>query len=238
MEDISSQNQKPIESDTLKKPVTKPKKKGAFVKGDPRINRTIPGPGRTAGYSHFLATLTASLLDGPVSDTDPRPFVQVATDKWKEMVIGKERAAMNAFVNAVLLNENKINGLDGTLTNQKKNDIKFLNYQLHSRSFDQQQEVLFTKKPTAIMVCGRRSGKTETLATKIVQTAISHDKGDIIYIGKTYTSAYEIIWTRITDLLKEINMPFTAILSEQTITLASGVNIYVRGAHTIPDIDK
>lgn len=146
---------------------------------------------------------------------------------------------MRAFSEATFLNPDLMDKIDGVLNGQKTSDIKWMRYQLFDRSFDKQQSVLLTKQPTSILVCGRRAGKTEVLATKIVQVAIAGEKGeDVIYIGKTYTSAYEIIWQRIVDLLNEINVPFTALLSEQTITLASGVNIYVRGAHTVPDIDK
>ena len=215
------------------------RRKPGFQKGDPNINRSIPGPGRTAGYKHYIATLTAGLIDGPTSDRNSKPFMVSAIEKWKKMVIAGDRSAMRAFSEATFLNPDLMDKIDGVLNGQKTSDIKWMRYQLFDRSFDKQQSVLLTKQPTSILVCGRRAGKTEVLATKIVQVAIAGEKGeDVIYIGKTYTSAYEIIWQRIVDLLNEINVPFTALLSEQTITLASGVNIYVRGAHTVPDIDK
>lgn len=208
---------------------------GRFVKGDPRIQ---PGPGRTRGYTSFMAETMAGLFDSSVSVRDKTPFIQAATDKMKKMILAGNPAAMKIFMDRVALNPNLIDKLDDVLAGQKNKDVKFLNYQLFDRCFDEQQKVLMTKQPTSILVCGRRAGKTEALAVKIVQTAISHEQGDVIYIGKTYTSAYEIIWKRITDLLDDINIPYTALLSEQTITLGTGVNIYVRGAHTIPDIDK
>jgi phage terminase large subunit len=209
---------------------------GTFKKGpDPRRN-VKGGPGRTAGYKHFQAQLFAEFLDSTVSITDKTPFIQKARDLYKDKIL-KGGEALDKFM-AILMNEKNLETLDAVLSGQKNSDLRYMAYQLYSRCFDEQQQALSSKKPIVMAVCGRRSGKTEFEATKIIETAVSFDKGDIIYIGKTMTSAKEIIWQRLIDLLKYINLPFEAKIGDQVITLASGVNIFIRGANDLASIDK
>ena len=207
-----------------------------FVKADPKINRTKAGPGRSAGYRHYTAELIANLLDSTVSEKDKRPFMLAALQKYKEQVLAGG-SSLNSFVDK-FYNEGMIERLDSILNGQKTADTNYMKYQLFERCFDEQQQVLLSKKPMSLLVCGRRGGKTEVLATKIAQQAVKGEKGDIIYIGKTYTSAKEIIWQRLLDLFKLVNLPVEALLSEQTIKLANGINIYIRGANNLSDIDK
>ena|GEM_PF-2566736 len=206
-----------------------------------------PG-GRTAGFRHFTAKLMAAMLEARVDEEtgavlrpeDPGGvhFPIAALNKYMQLVLspGKDRAeALTDFVDRILPH---MDDLDSILMNQRSQDIKFLTYLVYKYCFDEQQQILMTKKTLIVMICGRRAGKTVALAALIILVAISHEKGDVLYLGRTAKSAFDIIWRTLEDLLKYLNLPYTPNLTDQTITFNTGVKIFVKGTNTKQDIEN
>jgi phage terminase large subunit len=132
----------------------------------------------------------------------------------------------------------KLDQLDLILTNQKSQDIHYLTYLIYKYCFDEQQQVLLTQKKLIVLICGRRAGKTVLIAALLILVAISYDRGDVIYLGRTATSAMQIIWRTLMEILKFTMLPYKQNLSEQYIELNTGVRIYVKGTNTKEDIEN
>ena len=209
-------------------------KTGKFTKDDPRINRKGP-PKRVAGYKQFLAANLAYFLD---STGEEAPIFQEVMEKYKQDILHKP-AYREAFVSKVLMNDQLLGQLDDILQHQKTTDINYLRYLIHLHLFDEQREVLLSRKRQKILVCGRRAGKTETLSAEIADIAVSHSEGTILYISITAQRAFEIIWQRLIGLLDEMRVSYKAKLAPQaSIEFASGVHLYLRGASSRDELEK
>jgi hypothetical protein len=209
--------------------------------------------GRTGGFRVFSARLFAAILDArvdadgnPVSQEDQEayaratPFPVVALNLYMQKVLSAARKdfrgeALFDFVDRLLPHLDQI---DALLTNQKANDTKFLRYLIFSYCFDEQQQVLLTRKNKGILICGRRAGKTVAIACLMILVAVTYEKGDVLYLGRTAKSAYDIIWRTLIDVLKHVGVPYTENLTDQTITFNTGVKIYVKGTNTKADIEN
>ncbi len=203
--------------------------------------------GRTAGFLHFSAKLFAAMLDAkigpdgkalpPGSDDEGVLFPIAALNNYMERILSKngKGEALFDFVDRLLPH---LNELDGILMNQRSQDLKYLSYLIYKYCFDEQQQVLLTKKSMIILICGRRAGKTVAIAALLILVAISHEKGDVLYLGRTAKSAYDIIWRTIVDILEYLGIPYTANLTDQTITFNTGVKIFVKGTSNKADIEN
>ena len=220
--------------------------KHKWQKGGPSPN---PG-GRTAGFLHFSAKLMAQMLDArvdengkPVHKDDPNyhlatPFPVAALSLYMERVLSKsarQSETLFDFVDRLLPHLDKV---DGILMHQREHDIKYLTYLVYKYCFDEQQQVLLTKKPLIVMICGRRAGKTIAIAALLILVAISHERGDVIYLGRTAKSAYDIVWKSLIDILDYLGIPFMPHIADQRIEFNTGVNIYVKGTNTKEDIEN
>ena len=219
--------------------MAKPNNGKPFIKNDPRINRA-GAPKRAAGYKQYQASLAAWLLDDTVSDKDDRKFLEVVIEKYKADVLKTDRPSIReTFVDKVLFNEKMLEQLDDIIAHQKTTDINYLRYLIHLHLFDEQREVLLSKRKQKMLICGRRAGKTETLAAEIADCAISHDKGEILYYGQTAQRGYEIIWPRLIELLDTLHVSYKAkIAPSPTIEFASGVKFYIRGFASKDELGK
>ena len=210
-----------------------------FVPGDPRINRKGV-PKRVAGYRQWSAALWANMLETNVAtDTGEKPFAVATIEKYmQDILASKDPRARISFMER-MYSSGVLDKLDDILANQKTTDIQYLRYLIHLHLFDEQREVLLSKKKQKLLICGRRAGKTETLVAEIVDTAISNSEGVILYISITAHRAYEIIWGRLIGLLDELRVSYKATLAPQPkIEFASGVTLYLRGAGSKDELEK
>ncbi len=209
-----------------------------FLPGDPRINRK-GRPLRSAGYKHWFASIFADMLERPASAKDPRPFVEVAVEKWMADVTSDRTLSTRQSFIQMLFDSGMIEKLDDIMQHQKTTDINYLRYLIHLHLFDEQREVLLSKKKQKMLICGRRAGKTEALVAMIADAAISHDKGTILYISITAQRAYEIIWQRLIELLDTLHVSYKAkTVPQASIEFASGVHLYLRGASSKDELEK
>jgi hypothetical protein len=205
--------------------------------------------GRVAGFRHFSAKLFATMLDARIDEKghplrkgedgydESTPFPIAALNLYMQRVLGPKGKgeALFDFVERLLPH---LDELDGILMNQRSQDLKFLNYLVYKYCFDEQQQVLLTKKRLVVLICGRRAGKTVVIACLLILVAISHEKGDVLYLGRTAKSAYDIIWRTLLDVLNYIGIPFTPHLADQTIEFNTGVKIFVKGTASKADIEN
>lgn len=227
-------------ANTAKSKQTKTQGKGPTKpftgKDDPR--RMEAGPGRTAGFKTWAAELFAWTMEKKVTvNGREKPFIVAGLEKWMSGVLKGSRGPTENFID-MLFTQGMIEKVDSILAGERNNERAFLRYQLRETLFDEQAEVYFCKKKTQIVVCGRRAGKTHEMAADGVSVALSHDAGDVLYLGATHTSVYEIIRPVVVEYLKLLRVPYKELVSEHRIELASGVNIYFSGYHNISDIER
>jgi hypothetical protein len=205
-----------------------------FTKNDPRIN-TKGAPKRSASYKHWLAELYENMLTKEDPKTGEPILAQILDGYLKDA--RTDARYRSAFVqnNWELITEN----LDSILQGQKQQDVNYLRYLIHLHLFDEQKNVLLSKKKEKILICGRRAGKTEDEAAMIADCAISHNEGTILYISITSSRAYELIWLRLVDLLDSVGIPYKAKLTPTPhIDFGTGVTLYIRGAGSKDELEK
>ncbi len=201
--------------------------------------------GRVAGFTHFSAQLFAKMIEAPVNPTtgksttwdDPEAveFALAALSRYMEKVLRGDVRNLDDFVNRLLPSLDKI---DDILQNRRTDDLKYLRYMLSEYCFDEQREVLLSSKPMVVVIGGRRCGKTDLWAAKAVRTAISHDKGDVFYIGLTAKAAFDIIWPKLMGVLAYLHVPYTPHIADQAVELNTGVRIFVKGSNSKQDLEN
>jgi len=200
--------------------------------------------GRVAGYTHFAAQLFAQMIEAPVNEQgalaldnpNATPFAIAALNRYmKAVMTSKDMRPLGDFVQRILPHLDKI---DDILQNRRTDDVKYLRYLLALYCFDEQREVLLSRKKLVVNVSGRRAGKTDAWAAKAVDCAISHEKGDIFYIGLTAKAAFDIFWPKLMAVLNYLHVPFKPHIAEQCAELNTGVRIFVKGSATKQDLEN
>ncbi len=201
--------------------------------------------GRIAGFTHFSAQLFAKMIEAPVNPKTGKPttwddpeaveFALAALSRYMDKVLTGDIRNLDDFVDRLLPNLDKI---DDILQNRRTDDLKYLRYLLSEYCFDEQRDVLLSSKPLVVVIGGRRCGKTDLWSAKSVKTGISHDKGDIFYIGLTAKAAFDIMWPKLMSVLTYLRVPFIPHIADQAIELNTGVRIFVKGSNTKQDIEN
>ena len=192
------------------------------------------GPGRTAGYKHWSAELFKWLIETPYGESK-RPFIIDALEKYQQSILEMKGNVMSTFMEQALP---RLGEIDEILSNQKTRDLNYMSYLIYKYCFDEQHELLMTKKPMTVMICGRRAGKTIGLGALADDRAIHHEKGVALYLGRTAKSAFEMIWRPLTMLLDLAQVPYEPHIATQTIKLPMGTEIQVRGRASKEDIEN
>lgn len=86
--------------------------------------------------------------------------------------------------------------------------------------------------------CGRRAGKTVTVATMILQTAAEHPNRVVLYLTLTRDTAKGILWPTLKQLNEQFSMGGTANESDLTMTMPNGAVIALRGVDKRKEIEK
>ena len=106
--------------------------------------------------------------------------------------------------------------------------------------FDKQIEFIRDTAKYKTAVCSRRSGKTVSCAADLINTVLSHDEGDVIYITLNRKSAKRIIWRQLLEINKHFDLGGKPDNVELTITFPHGKHpvIHVSGAKDASEIEK
>jgi len=201
--------------------------------------------GRVAGFKHFSAQLFAQMIEAPVlpktgklttrEDPEAVPFAIAALDRYMNAVLTGDMRNLADFVDRLLPHLNEI---DDILQNRRTDDLKYLRYLLSLYCFDEQREVLLSRKQLVVNISGRRAGKSDGWAVKAVDCAITHERGDIFYIGLTAKAAFDIFWPKLMAVLNYLHVPFKPHIAEQCAELNTGVRIFVKGSATKQDLEN
>jgi PBSX family phage terminase large subunit len=172
-----------------------------------------------------------------------------ATTGVKRTLTKKERLAEVVWEQAmtrqdksfVKLAYERIDGLPiATDPNAGKNvnDTDFGRYRLRTKLFDEQSVLLLTKKRRTDMLCGRRSGKTVSIAAKMVDMALSHTAGTLLYVTKTFGQAYKNIWRYLIEFLDLVGVEYKASSSTGEIDVSTGCRVVIAGSDTLDAVEK
>lgn len=118
------------------------------------------------------------------------------------------------------------------------NDTDFGRFRLRSKLFDEQAVLLFTKKRRTDMLCGRRSGKTVSIAAKMVDMALSHTAGTLLYVTKTFGQAYKNIWRYLIEFLDVAGAEYKASSATGEIDVGTGCRLVIAGSDTLDAVEK
>nr|MDD5304499.1 DUF5681 domain-containing protein [Elusimicrobiota bacterium] len=201
--------------------------------------------GRVAGFMHFSAELFAQMIEAPINEKTGEldrdnptatPFALAALNRYmRAVLVSKDLRPLGDFVQRILPHLDQV---DDILQNRRTDDVKYLRYLLALYCFDEQRDVLLSRKKLIVNVSGRRAGKTDCWAAKAVDCAITHEKGDIFYIGLTAKAAFDIFWPKLMAVLNYLHVPFKPHIAEQCAELNTGVRIFVKGSATKQDLEN
>lgn len=104
--------------------------------------------------------------------------------------------------------------------------------------FDKQLAFVKDDAKIKTAVCSRRAGKTEACAADLVATALQFPRVNCLYITLSRTSAAEIIWRTLLNILEDYQIPHKANNKELIITLKNGSTITAGGAKDATEIEK
>lgn len=89
-----------------------------------------------------------------------------------------------------------------------------------------------------VLRCGRRAGKTTAVAFKLLLAAGQEPAVPVLYVTITRENAREIIWGELLRLNDAFALGGVASESRLILTMPSGTEIQLRGAHTEKEIAK
>lgn len=138
-----------------------------------------------------------------------------------------------------IFNENLMKKLDSEANSAIQKEKDFVIYRLRTTMFDKQTDVFDNDFDREILViCSRRSGKTELSVRKIIKYAL---KGNtpILYLNKTFGNAINQIWNLVIDVCDRIDFkPCSLKRTEGLIEWSNGSSLRLGGVSDIESIEK
>lgn len=172
-------------------------------------------------------------------DSKGVPYFQKYVSKFLKSALDEPNGVCSRMLSSGLFNEKLLQKLDSEAVNAMEKDQDFNIYRLRQTLFDKQQEVFdndFDKR--IIVICSRRSGKTELNARKILKVLMKK-KHRVLYLNKTFTNAINQMWNIIEDLCKKLNfIPVESKKTEGTMTWSNGSFLKFEGVADISAVDK
>jgi hypothetical protein len=107
-----------------------------------------------------------------------------------------------------------------------------------SDCFQLQRDFIHDPEPVKTLVCGRRGGKTTTMAMDLFLAAIDCPQAFSAYIGNTRKNAKLLIWPELQRINRVYGIGGKPNNSDLTITLPNSHVIFLGGADTEKDIEK
>lgn len=138
-----------------------------------------------------------------------------------------------------LFTANTLNKLDEEATRLMERDIDFHRFRIRESLFDKQQDVYDNDTDKEIMIiCSRRSGKTELNARKIVKAALA-PKTPIAYIHLTFGNGVAQIFDLVMDLSSKVDMAVAhSSKADGTIEWSNGSTLKIFGNDNVTSANK
>jgi len=96
--------------------------------------------------------------------------------------------------------------LDEETNSMMAKQLDFTQYRVLKHAFPEQYQYLIDNtSPTIALLCGRRAGKTQSTAMKLVMDAVNPEHHSV-YIHRTQTTAIDQCWKHVLELSDEIGM--------------------------------
>lgn len=104
--------------------------------------------------------------------------------------------------------------------------------------FDRQKSFVLDPSKRKAALCGRRAGKSKSVANYLIKELLGPGDADCAYIGLTRGSAKKIMFNPIITLNKKFKLGLHVDRTELTFTSPEGRTLYVGGAHTEDETEK
>ena len=79
---------------------------------------------------------------------------------------------------------------------------------------DPQAEFFQSSAKSTAVISGFGAGKTQTLMTRLIATAIEYPKGDFLYVAPTVPLIRDILYPKLHEFLPKVGIDFTINKSE------------------------
>src|SRR5208337_5626978 len=109
----------------------------------------------------------------------------------------------------------------------KLKEAKGNKFSLSTYLFKEQYEFVSDPSPYKVAVTSRRSGKTIACAAHLLDTALSNENVNCLYITLSRSNAKKLVWRELRRLNKEYSIGGKENQSELSIQFPNGSYIYV-----------
>ena len=95
---------------------------------------------------------------------------------------------------------------------------------------DVQKAFITDKHRLKVARCGRRAGKSHADAAYMIIACLSRPKANVLYLGITQSSAMDIMWQPLIDMLHKFKIVHRPLPSSKVIHFPNGAKIKLFGA--------
>src|SRR5271157_2267817 len=139
----------------------------------------------------------------------------------------------------VIIESDILKEISASLERKKREDLAFLRYRLQEKTFDIGQRILMSMEKLHIHMAGRRGGKTDTAARRLVGSLVTEPGARCLYMGLTLTKAMEQIWDTVVKLIEELGFSIEEKSRiEGRIKLSNGSLFQVAGNSSVDERSK
>lgn len=192
------------------------------LKADGTIDkRTVPGPhqfqpgqsGNPAGRAKGIRDIRVIVRDQLMTELDfvaddGGGFLKSYIKNFRERALKADTFESRYLAQSIIGND-LINALNSEHARDLARNIDFIRYRLRKRLFDIQQRVIDSQSRNIGLMCGRRSGKTETNIGKASDTCVAKPGARVLIIGLTIVKCIDLYRQKISDVLTDVAIPFT-----------------------------
>lgn len=161
-------------------------------------------------------------------------------DAYIKDAIKKPSGKCGIQLATMFINGETLKSMDDIVLKDTTKNIDFMKYKIKDGCFKEQRDVIDDIKfyDKMLVMCGRRSGKTEMMARLINEVALDADS-PIFYIGLTFDSAINQMFDLVIKCAEEIgNEILDSSRNDGIIRFANGSVVHFKGNNTLHDQEK
>jgi hypothetical protein len=147
------------------------------------------------------------------------------------MAIKKKKSKLD------LLSDKEIGALKGLLKKKAEKNPELL-FPISDILFKEQLDFVNDDERFVVACCSRRSGKSISIAAKLILEAVKHDNRLNAYITLSKTSARTIIWDEIVKMIRNNNLDVKFNDHAMIATFWNGSKILIYGAKDSSEVEK
>lgn len=173
-------------------------------------------------------------------DENGVPYYQKYVSTFLQNAIDDPEGVCSRMLSSGLFNEKLLSKLDKEANEAIEKERDFVVYRLRQTLFDKQKEVFDNEIDRQILViCSRRSGKTELNARRLIKECFKKD-ARCLYLNKTFDNAIEQMFELVIKTAERIGIKVADNTSarEGFIHFGNGSSIKFGGVNNIEAIEK